>query len=230
MKKILLILIAGAFVVSCSPSAVQLQNTLEQNPNILVNAIKKNPDTIIKAINEAAEKQRNEQAAQAQQGQEQARDAEFNNPKNPTVGKDRVIFGKKDAPITIVEYSDFECPFCARGYNTLKEVMGKYEGKIRVVYKHLPLNFHPLAEPAARYYEAIGLQSHKKATAFHDKLFDEQSKMKSEGKDILDRIAKEVGANMTKLKKDMDSKKVTDIIEADKAEAAKFGFSGTPGF
>ena len=129
-----------------------------------------------------------------------------------------------------MEYSDFECPFCSRGYRTLKEVMGKYPDKIRVVYKHLPLNFHPLAEPAARYYEAIALQSHDKATSFHDKLFEEQAKMKTEGEAILDRLAKEVGANVTKLKKDKDSKTVTDIIEADKAEAAKFGFSGTPGF
>ena len=222
-----LLLFALLFAMGCSPSAIQLQKTLEQNPNILVNAIKKNPDAIVGAINDAAKKQADARAAGQQQD---SRDAEFANPKQPEVGEGRVIFGPKDAPITIVEYSDFECPFCSRGYNTLKELMGKYPGKIRVLYKHLPLNFHPLAEPAARYYEAIALQDHKKATQFHDKIFEQQGQLKTEGQGMLDRLAKEVGANVTKLAKDKDSQKVTDIIEADKAEAAKFGFSGTPGF
>ncbi len=222
-----LLLFALLFAVGCSPSAIQLQKTLEQNPNILVNAIKKNPDAIIGAIDDAAKGKANARAAGQQQD---SREAEFANPKKPEIGKDRVMFGSKNASITIVEYSDFECPFCSRGYNTLKELMGKYEGKIRVLYKHLPLNFHPLAEPAARYYEAIALQDHKKAASFHDKIFEEQSKLKTEGQAMLDRLAKEVGADVAKLKRDKDSQKVTDIIEADKAEAAKFGFSGTPGF
>ena len=171
-----LLLFALLFAVGCSPSAIQLQKTLEQNPNILVNAIKKNPDAIIGAIDDAAKGKANARAAGQQQD---SREGEFANPKKPEIGKNRVIFGPKNAPITIVEYSDFECPFCSRGYNTLKELMGKYEGKIRVLYKHLPLNFHPLAEPAARYYEAIALQDHKKATSFHDKFFEEQSKLKN---------------------------------------------------
>ena len=222
-----LLLFALLFAMGCSPSAIQLQKTLEQNPNILVNAIKKNPDAIVGAINDAAKKQADARAAGQQQN---TREAEFANPKQPEIGENRVIFGPKDAPVTIVEYSDFECPFCSRGYNTLKELMGKYPGKIRVLYKHLPLNFHPLAEPAARYYEAIALQDHKKAAQFHDKLFEQQGQLKTEGQAMLDRLAKEVGANVTKLAKDKDSQQVTDIINADKAEAAKFGFSGTPGF
>ena len=221
------LLLLTLFLLGCSPSAIQLQKTLEENPNILVNAIKKNPDAIIGAIDEAAKKRAQERAAK---GQQDTRAAEFANPKQPVIGDNRAIFGAKDAVITIVEYSDFECPFCARGYNTLKELMKQNEGKIRVLYKHLPLNFHPLAEPAARYYEAIALQDHTKAVAFHDKLFEEQRQLKTEGAAMLDRVAKEVGADLAKLKKDKDSKPVTDIIEADKAEAAKFGFSGTPGF
>ena len=77
---------------------------------------------------------------------------EFKNPKKPEIGDNRVIFGTKGAPITIVEYSDFQCPYCSKGYNTIKEVMAEYKGKVQVIYKHLPLDFHPEALPAAKYF------------------------------------------------------------------------------
>jgi protein-disulfide isomerase len=60
------------------------------------------------------------------------------------------IIGKKDAPVTIVEFSDFQCPFCARFYSVIKDVMAAYPDKVRVIIKHFPLPFHSNARPAAK--------------------------------------------------------------------------------
>ena len=147
----------------------------------------------------------------------------------PVIRKDESIRGTKGAPITVVEYSDFECPFCTRGYDTVTQLLEKYKGKVQFVYKHLPLSFHPNAIPAAKYYEAIRLQNEKKAFAFHDEIFKNQRKLKN-GEKFLKGLAKKLEVNMSRLKKDLNSPKVMARIQEDQKEAAKFGIQGTPGF
>ena len=228
-----ILIIGMAFgLAGCSTSPDQLKQVLEENPDILANAIKKNPKPIMDALNEAAQQARKRQVEDAQKAQEEARSNARKTPKNPQIDDDRVIFGekKKDAKITIVEYSDFQCGYCGRAYRTMKQIIDKYKDKVRVVYKHLPLDFHPMATPAARYYEAIALQDHKKATQFHDKIFENQSNLTSDGEKFLENTAKDVKANMAKLKKDLESDKVKNRVQADKEEASRFGFNGTPGF
>ena len=221
-------------LVGCSTATdvSKLKQVLEDNPDILANAIKKNPKPIMDALNEAAQEARKEQVENAQKAQEEARANARKSPKNPQIDDDRVIFGtnKKDAKITIVEYSDFQCGYCGRAYKTMKEILDKYKDKVRVVYKHLPLDFHPMATPAARYYEAIALQDHKKATQFHDKIFENQGSLTSDAERFLEKTAREVKANMKKLKVDLESDKVKKRVQADKEEASRFGFNGTPGF
>jgi protein-disulfide isomerase len=142
---------------------------------------------------------------------------------------DEAIRGTKGAPLTLIEYSDFECPFCKRGYETVNALLEKYKGKIQFVYKHLPLSFHRNAMPAAQYYEAMRLQSNEKAFAFHDAIFADFDKIKL-GAKFFKSIAKKVGANMAKLEKDINSPAVKARIQQDLDEAKKFGFQGTPGF
>src|SRR5208283_5048017 len=60
------------------------------------------------------------------------------------------IIGKKDAPVTITEFSDFQCPFCSRFYSVIKDVLAAYPDRVRVVIKNFPLPFHPNARPAAK--------------------------------------------------------------------------------
>ena len=145
------------------------------------------------------------------------------------IRKDEAIRGPKDAPLTLVEYSDFECPFCSRGYETVVSLLKKYDGKIRFIYKHLPLSFHEQAMISAKYYEAIRLQDEKKAFAFHDEVFKNQRKLKN-GESFLQATAKQVGADMGKLKKDLNSEAVQRRIDEDTKEAGNFGMQGTPGF
>ena len=165
-----------------------------------------------------------------QKAEADQREAEFKNPKKPKVSSDRAVLGSLSAPIVIVAYSDFQCPYCSRGASTIEEVRKKYGKKVAFVFKHLPLPFHPMAQPAAEYFEAIAIQEPAKAYKFHDEVFKNQQQLSSGGENLLADLAKKVGADMARLKKDLKSSKVQKRIEEDKAEAKAFDISGTPGF
>ncbi|MBC7429785.1 MAG: thioredoxin domain-containing protein, partial [Bacteriovorax sp.] len=112
---------------------------------------------------------------------------------------------------------------------TVNNLMKKYEGKIKFVFKHLPLSFHEQAMISAQYFEAIRMQNNDKAFAFHDEVFANQAKLKN-GVAFLDSAAKKAGADMVRLKKDLNSDAVKKRIAADVEEAGAFGMQGTPGF
>ena len=158
-------------------------------------------------------------------------DEELKNPKRPEIQKGRAVVGKANAPITIVAYSDFQCPYCKSGAERIDDVKKKYGEKVRFMFKHLPLSFHQYAMPAAKRFEAINLQGGaKKAYEFHDQVFGAQSRLSAEGEAFLDETAKKVGVNVAKMKKDMESDRVKKIIEGDMEEAKKYNIDGTPGF
>lgn len=231
MKKSSLLwsLVAATVIAGCT-SKQQIEKAIQDNPEIVFNAIKANPKKFVEVVNEAV-RTAQETAREDEAKEEQVRlEEEFKAPKQPVVEEGRVIFGNKSAPITIIEYSDFQCPYCARGFSTVKTVMQEYGDKVRVIFKHLPLDFHPMAMPAAKYFEAIAKQDHKKAEKFHDEIFGNQQGLNQGGEKFLKDTAKKVGADLRKLEKDLNSEDVQKRIAADMEEAKKFEFSGTPGF
>lgn len=153
----------------------------------------------------------------------------YNNPLQPVIRADESVRGQKGAPLVLVEYSDFQCPYCARGFETVLTLLEKFKGKIQFIYKHLPLDFHPQAKITSQYYEGLRIQSEEKAFAFHDKIYKEQGKLKN-GESFLKEVAKSVGGDMAKLAKDINSEAVLKRIKEDEDEAKKFNFQGTPGF
>lgn len=215
---------------SCAPTASQLKSAIEKDPSIVFVAIEKDPAKFIEVVNKAAQDAQRVAGQRAQDDEKKSRDEEFKNPLKPVLDEGRVIFGNKNAPITIFEYSDFQCPYCTRGHQTIKSVRKTYGDKVKVVFKHLPLEFHPLAMPAAQYFEAIAKQSHEKAEKFHDAMFENQSKMKDKGEKLLSETAKKLGVDMKKLAADLKDEKVLARIAADMDEAKKFNLTGTPGF
>ena len=227
-KLVLGVLVLG-LAAGCT-SKQQIEKAIADNPDIVFQAIKKNPKKFVEVVNEAV-KTAQESAREDEAKQEQVRmDEEMKNPKKPVIEDNRVIFGNKDAPITIVEYSDFQCPYCGRGYITVKEIEKDYGDKVRIVFKHLPLEFHPMAMPAAKYFEAIALQDPKKAEKFHDEVFSNQKELNQDGEKFLKAVTKKVGANLAKVEKDVNSESVQKRIATDMEEAKKFEFTGTPGF
>lgn len=223
------ILLALILITGCT-SSTNVRKILKENPDIVFDVIVNNPEKFAEAATKASMAARRLSQSKSQNEAKEKLDEEFKNPKQPELSENRASQGPKNAPITVVEYSDFECPYCKKGFETLQEVQKKYPGKIRVFFKHLPLPFHPNALPAAKRFEAIALQSPEKAFQFHDKVFQNQSKLRTDGEKGLDSMAKSVGVNMKKMAADMNSNEVLSRIEADKAEASKFDINGTPGF
>lgn len=141
--------------------------------------------------------------------------------------KDQPTWGKDDAKVTIVEFSDFQCPFCAQGKERLAELKKKYGKKIRIVYKNFPLPMHPDARPAAEAAMCVNEQSSDKFWKYHDVLFEHQDKLSS---DDLKKYAKEVGVNEKKFDECFSAKKYASVIDASMEEARKFGVNSTPTF
>ncbi len=227
---VFLLALVVAVVAGCSPSAKQLKEALESNPDILTNAIEKNQVVIMDALQKAAQDAQRASRDRMLKEQQALREDEFKNPKIPALADDRASRGPKEAPIVLVEYADFQCPYCRQGYDTVREVEKKYGGSVRFVYKHLPLDFHPLAMPAAKRFEAIALQSEDKAMKFHDEVFSNQDELAQKKEEFLDDVAGKVGADVARMRKDMESPAVQKRIKEDMEEAKKFGFQGTPSF
>jgi len=209
----------------------EIRQVLKENPDIIYQVIQENPVEFM-AVLQMAVKQAEQQAAIAKRIQEQKEfEAAFTTPLKPEIRKDEAIRGSKGAPLVLVEYSDFECPFCQRGYNTVMQLIKKYPGKVQFIYKHLPLDFHPGAMPASIYYEALRMQSNELAFKFHDEIFKDNSRLK-QGEPFIKQSAKKVGADMALLEKTLKERKGEIIarIQEDMEEARKFGMTGTPGF
>jgi len=228
MKSSIFLVAALIMAVACT-SKDDLKKMMKENPEIITEAIEANPEKFIDALNNAVKVAQEGQGKKREVDEKKALEESFNNPVLAEIRSDESFRGEKDAPITLIEYSDFECPFCSRGFNTVMELMEKYKGKIRFAYKHLPLSFHPQAMPASQYYEAIRLQSPEKAWQFHDAIYKNQRALQN-GEKFLKEEAKKLKVDMAKLAIDVKSDVVQKRIDADMAEAGKFGFQGTPGF
>lgn len=211
------------------PTRDELKQALENNPDLVLSALKRTDKAaFFQLVIEAQNDFRQKQAEIEQKRESEERENAFKNPLKPALDSKTRFRGEKTAPITVVEYSDFECPFCSRGFQTVEALRKKYGAKLRFVFKHLPLtNMHPKAMPAAQWMEAIALQNPDKAWLFHDKMFENQDKL---GDEFFRATAKELGIDVAKAEKDLNSKAVNDKIEADIKEAKSFKFDGTPGF
>jgi protein-disulfide isomerase len=140
--------------------------------------------------------------------------------------------GPKDAKVTIVEYSDFQCPYCARAHATVADqVMKEYDGKVKLVYKNFPLGFHPWAEPAA----VAGLCAFEQDPQAFWKLYDYYFKAQQQlnPQNIKEKSAEELKGtkvNMDKWNDCVDNKKTLAQVKADMAEGQSVGVTGTPAF
>lgn len=133
--------------------------------------------------------------------------------------------GPEDAKIQVVEFSDFQCPFCGRVWPTLQKVREEYGDQVRLVFKHLPLRIHPKAPAAHAAAEAAHRQG--QFWAMHDAIFANQRELSTEQ---YEKYAQEIGLDLEKFKADLASEDVKKRVDADSAEAAKLGVSGTPSF
>lgn len=139
------------------------------------------------------------------------------------------VKGNSDAKVTIIEYSDFQCPACASAYPMMKKAVQEFGDKIRFVYRHFPLvQIHQNAELAAEASEVVGLQG--KFWEMHDMLFDKQSNWgtSKDAKKLFAQYVGELGLDKAKFESDLSSDAVKQKIKNSRSEAARINLGGTP--
>ena len=143
-----------------------------------------------------------------------------------TIQRERTNFaGPENATVTVIEFSDFECPFCGKAAPTVKQVKEQYGDRIRFVYKHFPLPSHSTAPKAAEAAECAGDQG--KFWEMHDKMFANQ---KALFPNSLKGYAKDIGLNTTAFNNCLDSGIMASRVQSDQQEGNTFGVKATPTF
>jgi protein-disulfide isomerase len=142
------------------------------------------------------------------------------------IGPDEHVRGPEDATLTLIEYGDFQCPYCARAHAALVELADEMQG-IRLVYRHLPLSdLHPLAELAAEAAEAAGSQG--KFWDMHDVLFEQQREVMDE-QDLAE-LAESLELDIGRFRADVQERRHRARVQRDLERAHHDGASGTPSF
>lgn len=243
-SQILALLLGLTFLPACTPSASQLKQVMEDNPDILYAAIRKNPAKFLDLLEETS------QLAKTQREREELEGLLKAPPLTPKLDESRLYAGAEKAPITIVEYSDFQCPFCAQGHEVVNRLQATYPTQVRVLMKNLPMDsLHPQARKMAQLFEAIVIKDKAKALEFKSLLFENYRGLSTNDQERaaasrealmamynkrvdseLAKMIKGLGLNPDEIKKLSQSEAVIKTVEADTAEARGFGFTGTPGY
>ena len=149
-------------------------------------------------------------------------------------GEHAPFIGAANAKVQIQEFSDFQCPYCARAMDMVRQIKETYGDKVKLSFRHMPLSFHEHARPAA--LATICAQEQGKFWELHDKIFENQKEFSSlkgdvtGGQNILKEWAKSVGVDVAKFEKCMSDSKTAATLQKDMDEAGKVGVNGTPAF
>ena len=143
------------------------------------------------------------------------------------------VRGNPNAPVTVEEFGDFQCPSCGNYYPELKKIESEYGDKLKVIFREYPLvPLHEHSLLAAQAAEAAGLQGEDKFWAMHDKLYENQAKW-TEAKDLMPFFvdyAKQIGLDTDRFMKDLNGEKVAARIFQDGKRVHALGLNGTPSF
>lgn len=218
----------------CAGSALAAAASRQQIREELVKLLKEEPDLVLDVLRDNSEVV----LELAQQGADMRRlkmlkaqwEADLAVPKTarqagrPTLGQDK-------APVTIVAFTDFTCAYCRQGEKTLNSILESYKGKVRIVYKSLPMPTHPGSMEAAEFMLAAYAQDQTKSWKLFHTFFDNRERiLANDGHAFLRSAALEAGLNMTRLLEAAKSSRVQQIIEEDEQDADALKLEGTPSF
>lgn len=213
---------AASSAVTTDNFADLLRETLQKNPDLLLSVLRENSEAVLDIAQEGSNQKRHKALLNQWK-------AELNQPK-PVNIEGRPFRGGADAPVTIVAFSDFTCPYCQQAAATMQKVLKDNQGKIKYVFKHFPLESTGLARLAAEYHVAATRQDPQLAWNFYDLLFATRAEVLKDGEAAIIKAAKDAGLNMKKLAADVKKKDVRAEVDADIAEGQKLGVQGTPYF
>jgi protein-disulfide isomerase len=142
------------------------------------------------------------------------------------VGPEDHLSGKADAKLTVVEYGDYQCPYCGQAYPIVKRLQKEFGDSFRLIFRNFPLaDMHPHAEAAAEVAEALALQG--KFWEIHDTIYENQGDLSTEA---LMRYINDVGADVERATKDIQGGAPRKRVKADFEGAIRSGANGTPTF
>lgn len=177
-----------------------------------------------KTVEDYFQKRQEEMVKEKENAQKAEFEQQFKNPVSIEVGKSPVK-GPASAKVTVIEFSDFQCPYCKKGYDVVEQIMAAYPNDVKVAFKHLPLDFHKEAMPAAK--ASLAANNQGKFWEYQAELFKNQPKLSAA---FYEETAKKLGLNIEQFKKDAASPEVEAQVKEDMAVGAKNGIQGTPGF
>jgi protein-disulfide isomerase len=213
-----------------SPSPDELREMLIAHPDILYSAIRAHPAEFMLVVQGAARTAQGQNAAITARDDSMRIESELLHPKHPVIER-RAVLGNPAAPITIVEYTDFQCPYCRQERDVLADVIRRYGDSVRLLVKQMPVTqLHPHAMDAALMFEAVARQDPMKAYRLYDDLYANQEQLGREGQRYLEAAVGRLGVDSAKALEDQRSAEVRAIVDADLKEGERFGFTGTPGF
>ncbi len=196
----------------------QVLQVIRNHPEQILQLIRNHPEVIVESV-QAYQQQQQGQLQQIRQAFVQALET---NPKVVIQGSPTT--GATDLKVVLLEFSDFQCPYCAKAHKIIQEFMSKHSDEVTLVYKHLPLTpIHPQAMPAAKAAWAAFQQG--KFWEYEDALFSQQDKL---GEDLYVATAKSLNLDLEKFEE--DKAKADRAIEEDIQLAQTLGLSGTPFF
>lgn len=144
----------------------------------------------------------------------------------PSVSKTDHVQGNDNADLTIVEYGDYQCPYCGAAYPVLKELMKEFKGQVKFVFRNFPLSeMHPYARPAAIAAEAADLQG--KFWEMHDVIYENQQSL---NENFLFQLAEKIGLNLSQFKEDIQKPELEKKVDSDFESGIISGVNGTPSF
>ena len=170
------------------------------------------------------------QAQVADTGQAQPPEPKLNLDQTPPVTDKDHIRGSRNAKVVLIEYSDFECPFCSRFHPTTQQLLKDYGDEIALVYRHFPLTgLHPNAQAAAEASECVNkLGGNQAFWAYADAIFDINQKSGRLSPEGITQAAQAAKVDMTQFKSCLDKGEFKDKVNQESSNGAKVGFSGTP--
>lgn len=203
--------------------AKMLREALRDNPDMVLDVLRSHSETVLDIAQQGSD-QRVSKKLQAQWR------LDMQQPKQVAL-EDRPIRGTADAPVTIVAFSDFTCPYCRQAESTLRALMERHSGKIKFVFKHLPLKGRKNSDIAAMYHIAATFQDPEKAWKLYDLLFAGGPRIAEEGEPFIKAMAEEAGLDMKQLAAEMKkATRVNTILNEDMDDARRLGIDGTPNF
>ncbi len=199
-----------------------LRETLRKNPEILLSILRENSESVLDIAQEGSN-QRRYNALREQWK------SDLKQPKKVDISG-MPVRGNPNAPVTVVAFSDFTCPYCQQASETIQAVLKQNGDTVRYVFKHFPLDKDGLARKAAEYHAAAVLQGADKAWAFYDILFERRNEVLQDGIPAIEKAAADAGLNIRQLTADLKTKAIAEAVEADVAEGTRLGIQGTPCF